>query len=456
MEIQFRQDINQKSMLIRKEEKEKESYCEKMVLKNSIPGLLRVSLQHIDGVAWYSYDIRSRQSLKHVFTGNPLSYKELLRLLQGFKDIITELGHYLLKASDLLVRPDIVFWDLEMKKPEFCYYPDSTESEESYMDFAQFLIDSVDQNDVLASKLAYDYFNLVSDGIYAPDTLLKVTPVPEKIYSPMEPLSYTPEPATEEALPLDKLWEEDKQNYYLSQDNNNPLNTEEPKKSIWISLAICLGLSLLAGGLYIFLISHPEILLGLGISDRNYVLLGAIIAAVFAGAILGLIHLYNRSIAKKAEELAFERSLAEDSSACDFQPDRVEEEQIQAEQKKRAEPADNGETVLLTSFMAGGGGAQPPRLTGQIDGGTKSFYIDHSPFMIGKLKGRADGLIPKACISRIHACIREEKGHYFISDLNSTNGTRLNERLLEQNETAELNDGDELRFADVAMRFRLT
>ena len=75
--------------------------------------------------------------------------------------------------------------------------------------------------------------------------------------------------------------------------------------------------------------------------------------------------------------------------------------------------------------------------------------------MIGKMRNKADGVISDSKVSRIHACIREDKGRYYLSDLNSTNGTCINDRKLSHNETAELSDGDTVRFAGISMTFLL-
>ena len=60
-----------------------------------------------------------------------------------------------------------------------------------------------------------------------------------------------------------------------------------------------------------------------------------------------------------------------------------------------------------------------------------------------------DGLIVHPTISRIHAKIEKREQGYFLTDLNSTNGTFVNDRLLDVNETVLLAIGDVVRFADV-------
>ena len=94
-------------------------------------------------------------------------------------------------------------------------------------------------------------------------------------------------------------------------------------------------------------------------------------------------------------------------------------------------------------------------LSGRIGGEEKTFRIESTPYMIGKMRSKADAFISDPGVSRIHACIREEEGRYYLSDLNSTNGTSINEKSLGGNETAELNDGDSIRFGDVSLTFRL-
>ncbi len=69
--------------------------------------------------------------------------------------------------------------------------------------------------------------------------------------------------------------------------------------------------------------------------------------------------------------------------------------------------------------------------------------------MIGKRRDAVDGWINHPTVSRIHAKIEKRAQGYFLTDLNSTNGTFLNDRLLEVNETVPLKVGDAVRFADV-------
>jgi predicted component of type VI protein secretion system len=54
-------------------------------------------------------------------------------------------------------------------------------------------------------------------------------------------------------------------------------------------------------------------------------------------------------------------------------------------------------------------------------------------------------------VSRIHAAIHDQDGMVFITDLNSTNGTRINGLLLVAGQPYRLREGDELQFGNLTL-----
>lgn len=75
--------------------------------------------------------------------------------------------------------------------------------------------------------------------------------------------------------------------------------------------------------------------------------------------------------------------------------------------------------------------------------------ITKDSFLIGKKKDAVDGWLKARGISRIHSRISKEEDCYYLTDLNSTNGTFLNGGRLEVNEKARLRPGDRVGFADI-------
>jgi len=80
--------------------------------------------------------------------------------------------------------------------------------------------------------------------------------------------------------------------------------------------------------------------------------------------------------------------------------------------------------------------------------------VDEEKFIIGKLKGKVNLVLDLPPVSRIHAGIERRDGKYFLTDLNSTNGTFLNGERLEANEYRQLRSGDEIYFAGAGYYFK--
>lgn len=79
------------------------------------------------------------------------------------------------------------------------------------------------------------------------------------------------------------------------------------------------------------------------------------------------------------------------------------------------------------------------------------FELEQTTCVIGK-SARARFQIQKETISNFHAKIEYLDG-YYIEDMNSTNGTFVNDEILNYRDRKFLNSGDVIRFADIKYRF---
>ena len=82
--------------------------------------------------------------------------------------------------------------------------------------------------------------------------------------------------------------------------------------------------------------------------------------------------------------------------------------------------------------------------------------IDGKVFTIGKDSSRVNYCIAdNPSISRCHAQIQQRDMKYYLSDMQSTNFTYLNGRILMTGEEAELKDNDEIRFSNEEYYFNI-
>lgn len=96
-------------------------------------------------------------------------------------------------------------------------------------------------------------------------------------------------------------------------------------------------------------------------------------------------------------------------------------------------------TVLLSSVAKPSG---PELVCGQT-GETVSLL--KFPFYIGSAKEFADYVLSTEGVSRIHCCISRRENNYYLSDLNSTNGTYLNGKEVLPGNEILLSANDEIR-----------
>lgn len=110
----------------------------------------------------------------------------------------------------------------------------------------------------------------------------------------------------------------------------------------------------------------------------------------------------------------------------------------------------SGNTVLL-SEMEDSGSAN--HVLKSLDPSIPDISIPYFPFLIGKQEGIVDYVLAKDTVSRLHLRIDQEDNACSITDLNSSNGTRVGERLLNANESCDLDSGDKVVIADISFIF---
>ena len=87
---------------------------------------------------------------------------------------------------------------------------------------------------------------------------------------------------------------------------------------------------------------------------------------------------------------------------------------------------DYGETVVLSAGTVSG----PASLVSKEPGELATIYLNEDLTVIGKLETACDAVISLPTVSRIHAKIRKKEDAYYLTDMNSRNGTAVNGRLL--------------------------
>lgn len=141
------------------------------------------------------------------------------------------------------------------------------------------------------------------------------------------------------------------------------------------------------------------------------------------------------ALCKRAKEILI-RNPKEEISTVVYPEDEEEQESL---------------TVHPTVCITAVSGAEKGVLLYEGSGVYPDFELDKTTCVVGK-NHRARMRIDRETISQFHAKIEYADG-YYIEDMNSTNGTFVNDEMLNYRERRVLHSGDVIRFADVKYRF---
>jgi hypothetical protein len=109
----------------------------------------------------------------------------------------------------------------------------------------------------------------------------------------------------------------------------------------------------------------------------------------------------------------------------------------------------NPGACIVTSEVKGGPGGGPAVSLVLADG--RRVTLEEDPIVIGRLP-ECSVVVEDTNVSRRHAEVRRDGPDVVVSDLGSTNGTRVNGA---QVRTRRLNDGDEITVGRTSLRFEV-
>lgn len=510
MYAEYKRDVSHNYLILREEEKvNTASYQVRMLTGNVIPSILKCRMQGLDGNLLFYYDITSRQSLASFYEQRKFHSKDLHMLFGGFIRVMEEMAEFLMNTDQLLLCPEYIFLDIEKREVKFCCLPDYHHPiQEQFRELTEYFLPRLDHEDPLAVSMGY--------GVYrkAMETGFQLEHIKEAIYQNREAAGKNDnkESAQKQEQKLtgnnldgeDNFGEEIQKKTDVSQllktDMENKTSKRKDKKKAesvspksaneWTAALIC--------------VSTAAVMIILLILRYLGYLPGIPAEAIFGGAIilLALAAFLSWTAEKKKQKKQMsaewrqkvQRELADTNESDDkkkqaernsenlYEADisqrkmsewgeekykmpewtgetganrlensqNVYRETAQQNENYETEKTENyGETVVLSAGQTEG----PASLVSREPGELATIYLDRDLMVIGKMENAADAVISLPTVSRIHAKIRKVDEEYYLSDLNSRNGTSVNGRLLKTGEEYKLQDEDQVEFAQARYIF---
>ena len=408
--------MNRNYMVIRSENGMDDRYTIRMISGNKIPGLLQFQEKWINGMPLFYYDITSRQPLRRFTEYKSLTGVEIRTLISDLIFVLRQMERYLLDEQRICLRTESIYIEPETFHGSFCLIPGyQSDFTTEFLEFAQYILDHVDHSDGDAVVLAFSIFRESRKGNFGVDDIERCLGKS----SPSTEIAEIPKTKYEELTVIEDT--------ELS-DESFDFSTRSEEAEGWQSKQIILGFVLI-----VMMTGLPVVsilLFGIRFLVRwKWVFL---IAEIMLAAI-GIRILYFS-----------EEEEAEDS----FEIEALTEWEFE-EAVLEPEEDDDMQTILLISQTEV---LQKRKLISISD--RKEIAVEYFPFLIGKNKGLVDLCLCEPSVSRLHAKIEQDGDSYFVTDLNSTNGTKINGFLLGANERKQIYIGDELELAGIMFRFQ--
>lgn len=499
MRADYRRDMDHNYLILEEEsEVNTASYQVRMLVGNTVPCLLKCNIQGMDGRILFCYDITSRQSVSALFEKQKLGVEELQILFGGFVKAVEEMAESLLNPGHLVLDPAYIYLDSQRREVKFCYLPGYDHGiREQFQALTEYILPLLDHQDGKAVILGYGIYRRAMEDQFHMECVKEELYGAGKDHDPVVPPERAGKKRGEQAE--DTFGEifpgggpalfsgEDKGKEKNADININDVNIKNVnekgssrKKEIGGLLLGCTGFLLVMLGIM------AACMLGYLPWIEIEWILGITVAGMAAGCLISFLLRQKRKHRAGNEEEPWREKVRENlkqetdgkmesflregaaeagrqggsgnqqaykmDGICRQEQGRTVKSALQEDYQEQEKPSgrdDFGETVVLCERKERG----PATLVSREPGELATIYLERELTVVGKLSVAADAVIPLSTVSRVHARIRRRGGEYYLTDLNSRNGTSVNGIMLKGEEEYKLQEEDQVDFAQARYVF---
>lgn len=479
MYTEYKRDMNHNYLVLHGEKEiDTSSYQVRMMVGNVVPSLIKCRIQGVNGDFSVYYDITSRQALASFYENRKLGQDEVKLIFGEFIRVMEDMAEYLMNPEQLVLMPEYMFLEVEKREIGFCFLPGyKKDLREQFQELIEYILPKINHEDDMAVRIGY--------GIYrrAMEDSFHLEHIKEELYRgrdreadkdedialrPHEKEREEQKIQTEETaifgtgatdIKSEQFWRD---SCRQSMDDKN-----EKFRNKKNSYGILKKIAGIAGGSLVLSMILAAKMLGYLSGIELSVILGILITVMGVGM---LAYTVAKKLKKKKEEERKQDSERDLRRAHAKEERKEQEEKIVFREKTERDTEglgrmplqfragtiqenkstkNVGETVVLSMNNTNG----PPSLVSREPGELATIYIEKELVVIGKLQTASDAVIDLPTVSRVHAKIKKKEEGYYLTDLNSRNGTTVNGRLLKAEEEYCLQNEDEVAFAQARYVF---
>lgn len=451
MKAEYKRDMNHNYLILYGEKDiNTDSYQVRMLVGNIIPSLLKCRIQGVDGKFMMYFDITSKQAVSTLYEEKKLGIEDLRLIFGGFVRVMEEAAEYLINPAQLVLKPQYIFADCEKKELFFCLMPGyDKDIKEQFQLLTEYILPKIDHEDGEAVILGYGVYRRTMENSFhlehikeelyrKQDNKEEIKTETKKDSREISVQETGEENFMQSSEMSENFWREDK----AEKTDSHKLFGKKVTVFALILLALA-GVTIAISGGYL---PHQDISVLLGIVLAG---MGGIMLAVVIIRKAKAVYKQPQGESRKKQQLS--ETFARPPVNEILQEGSEDSIKTMREKKSphREREEDFGETVVLSAGVVSG----PASLVSREPGELAPIYLQEELTVIGKLENACDAVIDLPTVSRIHAKIRKREEEYYLSDMNSRNGTIVNGRLLLPEEEYRLQEEDEVDFAQARYIF---
>ena len=471
MEQEVLYERNMTGSYMKIEASEGASFDERMLFSGKISGLLPVEQCFLNGKAWYWYNISGKQSLDTCCKMQDIGILLIEKIIISICDEIDILEWNLFDLNCLLLSPEYIFINNINQEIIFTVYPGAGEDLSiQFRELMEYLLTKIDHKDVRAVQAAYGIYEKTLDEAYdimdiRDYVVMGRTSGDEESQKRIEEGSQDktqlqiPDVDKSDVEPVMKtggIKGKNARNRIMQEETWKPVR--EDKKSVFTDIMQLLSewkqsirrvkKSVEPGQ---SAVRYPN--------SYNSQMESSWMGDTQVGSLQVAEHMkYGRNGSNGQSEWYGGGSTNEGSGWQDKSGMDTETGWYGSRFGSAGAGSYGGSSSVKgyeagqTTVLSGYGDFIKGVLVYEGTEGLENISLQQRSVQIGKLPS-LDVCIPQNTISQFHAKISYKDGDYLLEDLNSTNGTYVNEKALVYKEIRKLAMNDIVRFADVSYRF---
>ena len=419
MNISYQREMKRNYLIVETEKRDEIPFEQNMLEQNQIDGVLHFQVRKKDTDIRFFYEITSKQPLFRLLEGQSVQAGQIRTLVRGIAYALEHMEQYLLSENCVLLTPEYLYVEPESLKVWLCLVPGlERDFPEDYSRLLEYLLGKVDHKDKESVVLAYGLYQETRKENYGMADILRLAQ--QKIE-----VNHAGREAETETVREFERYQEYPEREYMETAQDG-YGAKQRRSAIQDRKAGNAETDWKPGMVRARQIQTDTVKESSGLFGRWK---------------------QRRKERREEKQREQEREMQmpwDTMFVSETSPDYGTLSSVHL-------PQQSSGTVLLNPESRESGSVAR-RLTA-LDAGETDIVISYYPFIIGKQENLADYILDRETVSRLHLRIDQKDGRYYVQDLNSTNGTMVDGRMLENNETAEIWEGVEVNIAGVRYRF---